>query len=125
MDTEIRNNLISAIRAGMDLDTPDSCSIDAEKCRSILQIAAKQSVLQIVCVGLKRMGAPAEVFKEYELSRLKAARRFVLQNDALDKISVALNDAQIPFIPLKGAVLRQLYPAPELRSSSDIDVLVK
>lgn len=28
-------------------------------------------------------------------------------------------------IPLKGAVLRYIYPAPELRTSSDIDVLVK
>ncbi|MBQ8752206.1 MAG: nucleotidyltransferase family protein [Clostridia bacterium] len=36
----------------------------------------------------------------------------------------ALEGAQIPFMPLKGAVLRQLYGQPWMRTSGDIDVLV-
>jgi len=37
----------------------------------------------------------------------------------------ALSRAQIPFIPLKGAVLKQYYPEVWMRTSCDIDVLVK
>jgi len=35
-----------------------------------------------------------------------------------------LSEAGIPFIPLKGSVLRPLYPAAWMRTSADIDVLV-
>lgn len=36
----------------------------------------------------------------------------------------ALEDAQIPFLPLKGTVMRQYYPQPWMRTSCDIDILV-
>lgn len=36
----------------------------------------------------------------------------------------ALEDAQIAFLPLKGAVMRQYYPQPWMRTSCDIDILV-
>lgn len=36
-----------------------------------------------------------------------------------------LEEAKIPFIPLKGAVLRQYYPEPWLRTSGDIDILIQ
>lgn len=36
----------------------------------------------------------------------------------------ALENAQIVFLPLKGAVMRQYYPQPWMRTSCDIDILV-
>ena len=36
----------------------------------------------------------------------------------------ALEKAQIPFVPLKGSVIRKYYPEAWMRTSSDIDVLV-
>jgi hypothetical protein len=36
-----------------------------------------------------------------------------------------LEDAQIYFIPLKGAVLRAYYPEPWMRTSCDVDILVQ
>lgn len=36
-----------------------------------------------------------------------------------------LEDAHIPFIPLKGAVIRDYYPEPWLRTSGDIDILIQ
>ena len=36
----------------------------------------------------------------------------------------ALEDGQIAFLPLKGAVMRQYYPQPWMRTSCDIDILV-
>ena len=40
------------------------------------------------------------------------------------KIKEALSQAKIPFIPLKGMVIQNLYPKPWMRTSSDIDILV-
>lgn len=42
----------------------------------------------------------------------------------LEQISRALEEAHIPFIPLKGSVLRQYYPQSWMRTSCDVDILV-
>lgn len=44
---------------------------------------------------------------------------------ALSTISEAFRQAKIEFIPLKGSVIRPLYAKPWLRTSCDIDILVK
>ncbi|MBR7181639.1 MAG: nucleotidyltransferase family protein, partial [Clostridia bacterium] len=44
---------------------------------------------------------------------------------ALTRTAEALSAAEIRFLPLKGAVMREYYPEPWLRTSSDIDILVE
>ena len=41
------------------------------------------------------------------------------------KTCKALEEAQLPFVPLKGSVLREYYPEPWMRTSCDADILVK
>jgi len=45
-------------------------------------------------------------------------------NFALANISALFEQEKIPFVPLKGSVIRDLYPEPWMRTSCDIDVLV-
>ncbi len=47
------------------------------------------------------------------------------QTDAVQNISRALSDAEIPHILLKGAVMRDLYAERWMRNSCDVDVIVK
>ena len=47
-----------------------------------------------------------------------AIYRYEKINYELNRLRSALNEAQIPFIPLKGSVLRQYYPEPWMRTSS-------
>lgn len=124
MTTDIHHILFSVIRVGMNHEMPFP-SLSYGDCKTLIQIGAKQSILPIIHRGLKEAGAPAEVVEECDKVRLKDTRQYIIQNDALQKIGRALDREQIPYIPLKGAVLRQLYPAPELRTSCDIDVLIK
>ena len=44
---------------------------------------------------------------------------------AIERIREILGKAGIPFILLKGAVLMDLYPQPWMRTSSDVDVLIR
>lgn len=122
--TGIHKKLFAVIHIGMGHDIPFP-SLSSDDCKTLLKIGAKQSILPIIHRGLKEAGAQTEVIKECDRARLKDTRQYIIQNDALQKIGVALDEAQIPYIPLKGAVLRQLYSAPELRTCCDIDVLVK
>ena len=124
MTTELRDKLFAVIRAGMDLSS-DQINLSAEDCKELMQVGARQSILPIIHRGLRKSNAPVDVVKECDRARLRDTKQYILQNDALNKIRAALDDAQIPYIPLKGSVLRYLYPIPELRTSSDIDVLVQ
>mgnify|MGYP000152239857 CR=1 FL=1 len=53
-----------------------------------------------------------------------ALYRYMNQDYALQEIGEVFTEKQIPFLPLKGSVLREEYPEPWLRTSGDIDILV-
>ncbi len=46
------------------------------------------------------------------------------QDFVLDEICMAISEAEIPHIPLKGSVIKELYPLPDIRRSIDFDILV-
>lgn len=115
--------LFPIIRAAFGIDSP-ALAPTVEECEELVAFGKKQSILPVIYAGLKKMDIPADQLKAIDWERNKDLRKFVLHNDALQKIEAALNEKQIPYIPLKGSVLRHLYPAPEMRTSCDIDVLV-
>lgn len=53
-----------------------------------------------------------------------AVQRYVQLNYELKRICDTFEKAQIPYIPLKGAVIRKFYPDPWMRTSCDIDILI-
>ena len=61
---------------------------------------------------------------ELEKSELTAVWRVKNIENEQGRVRKCLEDAGIPFILLKGAVVRGYYPAAWMRTSSDIDVLV-
>lgn len=50
--------------------------------------------------------------------------RYENLNFELENVKRVLNENGIDFVALKGSVIRQFYPKPHVRTSSDIDVLV-
>lgn len=54
-----------------------------------------------------------------------ACYHYALVESTLKRLKEICNAAEIPFIPLKGAVICRYYPSPWMRSSGDLDVLVK
>lgn len=60
----------------------------------------------------------------FEKQVLLAVYRCETQDSDLAQLDALLTHGQIPFLPLKGSVLRQYYPQPWMRTSCDIDVLV-
>ena len=53
-----------------------------------------------------------------------AVYRYEQMQYELEQICETLEKAKIPFIPLKGSVIRKYYPEPWMRTSCDIDILV-
>ena len=124
MNTKIRDRLFMAILKGMDIEVP-SIELSVEECNAIMQIGERQSIQLIIYRGFKLMNLSEDCLRQYDRSMLKAAYKYIMRSEELNRITGALDNVGIPYIPLKGAVLKQLYPEPELRTSSDIDVLVR
>lgn len=66
-----------------------------------------------------------ELKAKFEKQIMVAVYRYEKINHELQRLCRTLNEAKIPFIPLKGAVIRQYYPEPWMRTSCDIDILVR
>lgn len=67
---------------------------------------------------------PEEPGKAFNKAFCQAVLRAQLFETELERLSSAFQKAQIPFLPLKGAVIRRLYPEPWMRTSCDIDILI-
>ena len=65
-----------------------------------------------------------EIKAKFQKQMMLAVYRYEKINYELGRLRKVLNEAKIPFIPLKGSVIRQYYPEPWMRTSCDIDVLV-
>lgn len=124
LSPELRDVLFSVIRSGMETGTSE-LQLSPETCRELLRFGAAQSIFPIIYHGLERMEVPKEALQDFNARRLKELYSLVQRDEALCSVSSALEAENIPYILLKGAVLRELYPRPELRTSCDIDILVR
>ena len=60
--------------------------------------------------------------RELEDRAYRITRRLLVQENEQQKVLAFLNAQNIPFILLKGAVIRRLYPEKEMRPSVDVDI---
>lgn len=97
-----------------------------ENLEAVYALAAHHDLAHLVGVALGKMNIPlGEGGKKCKDAAMAAFARHMQQNYAFEQTCAVLEDAKIPFIPLKGSVLRAYYPEPWLRNSCDIDILVR
>lgn len=87
-------------------------------------LARYHDLTHLLALGLRNNGLLTLENGELKKEIFHAAFRFEQLNYELTSICRTLERAQVPFIPLKGSVLRRYYPEPWMRTSCDIDVLV-
>ena len=95
--------------------------------RGLFSLAKRHDVAHIVGRALFEAEAPLadEVREKFKKEISLALYRYMqLKNEAL-ALYGALDDAGVTYMVLKGSEIRKHYPSPEMRVSSDIDVLVK
>ena len=84
----------------------------------------EQDVTNMAYVALKKLGYDdvelIEFKDDYKLNILREARFELAGQQVFD----SFEKAEIPFIPLKGVLLKNLYPNPSLRTFTDIDIYV-
>ena len=125
-DTEV---LFALLRAGLTGE-PVSAEVQAACTEEILEkvynYARQHGVVPIVGQALSKMQVQdCEVVDDFKKATFMAVYRYGQIKFEYERICKVLEEDQIPFIPLKGAVIRNHYPEPWLRTSGDVDILVK
>lgn len=118
--------LIRGVICGETISEQVKTACTPEMLEGVYALAEKHDLAHLVGQAVSKLGLPeSEPLKKCKQAAMAAFVRYMRLNREYIQICNALEEAQIPFIPLKGSVLREYYPEPWLRTSGDIDILVR
>lgn len=113
-------------------------ALDGQECREaqeldrgaweiIYKISKEHDLAHIIGYALRSLDIKIDedLGKAFEKSASVATFRYMQSAYELESIANTLEKAEICFMPLKGSVLNKYYKEPWLRTSCDIDILVK
>jgi len=127
---ELLVNLVAREVLGKKIDDDGikkELSENSKAVEFLYELSKLHDLSHIVCLALKNIGVwgKDEIYAKFQRQQNLAVYRYEQLEYELKRVSAALDEAQIPYMPLKGAVIRNLYPQGWMRTSSDIDVLVE
>lgn len=102
-------------------------AVDKETLTVLYKISKMHDVAHLLADALHKNGlhtADKEIYEQFYRQQQLAVYRHEQIDYEYKRICNALEEAKIPFMPLKGSIVREYYPEPWMRTSSDIDVLV-
>ncbi len=116
--------LLRSAICGAELTIEERSGCSQDLLAEVLKLAKKHDVIHLAVLGLKKNGLLTAENSALETYLLQAVFRYERINYEYAKLCEALEESQIPYIPLKGSILRDFYPEAWMRTSCDIDVLV-
>lgn len=91
----------------------------------VMTIAAKHDIAHLVAYSVKTNNLTDEKdLLKFQQVIIKAVQRYERLNYEFERLCEELEKEQIPYLPLKGSVIKNYYPQPWMRTSCDIDILV-
>ncbi|MBR5263400.1 MAG: nucleotidyltransferase family protein, partial [Clostridia bacterium] len=105
----------------------ENAEIPSAHWEKVYALACLHDLGHIPASALERKGVAEqdELSQRMFKTQMTALYRYELNCHELKAICRVLTEEQIPHMLLKGSVIRDLYPKPYLRTSCDIDLLVK
>lgn len=93
----------------------------------VFSIAKKHQITVMVYYGLLNCGVDQgyPVMQQLFMFTCQNVAISEQQMYALRKIFSSFDENQIDYMPLKGTLLKEMYPKPEMRSMGDADILIK
>lgn len=131
IDLKITDAMISLIRTVLREDcnlSNEDAEIVKDNLKEIYDISRRNDMAHIVGYALERHGliSPEDsVFAGFQKQQYLAMYRCEGMEYEIARMRSLFEDEKIDFIFLKGSVIRELYPEGWMRTSSDIDVLVR
>ena len=118
--------LIRKVVCGAEVSEEIKATITPEMLPQLYALSKSHDMAHIVAQGLSELGllSEDEISAKFQKQQMLAIYRYQRINYELEQICKTLENAKIPFLPLKGSVIRGYYPEPWMRTSCDIDLLV-
>lgn len=114
--------LIKSALTGQKLELPQDFSLEAAD-----KLVRSQGLLPLIYQGAYQCGidGKAEIMQRYQKHYFRLLLHSEQQLRAAERIFRAFDENQIDYLPLKGCILKKLYPHPELRVMGDADILIR
>ena len=119
-------NLIGSEICGNDIRTDEVKALSDEELKALYKLSKLHDLAHLIGNALikNKLISEGKVKSAFEKELYTAVFRYESINYELGNIKKILSENEIPFIPLKGSVIRKYYPEPWMRTSCDIDILV-
>ncbi|MGN1433329.1 MAG: nucleotidyltransferase family protein [Ruminococcus sp.] len=99
--------------------TPDTERVEEMNNDMLFELCQKHSMTSLVYYALAKVITPEHRWLE---ANGKAVRKNMLLNLEREKILTFMNENGIKHMPLKGIIMKELYPKPYMRQMSDNDI---
>lgn len=123
---DISSWLVAFVRAAvLDLPVKESLPVELDW-EALYALSAKQKLSAITWKGIciSNCTIPSDIREKWEHQAQYAVSREVRFDYEYELIVQEFNRAEIPYVPLKGKLIRSFWPGKGLREFSDIDILV-
>ena len=123
---QVMTNLIGSEVCAKEIQPALYATLAEEERVALYRLSKKHDLAHLVGNTLVNNGLIEEgkLNETYRQELCTAVYRYEQIAYELSEIKKIFIDEKIPYIPLKGAEIRQYYPEPWMRTSCDIDVLV-
>lgn len=128
--TAVQDIFIKILRSELtetELDAPAKEQLTPNVVSDLCSLAVRHDLTYIVSSSLHKCGSKREdaVYSKLDQKAIVSVYRNEQIKNAFAKICDTFDRSSIPYIPLKGSVIRPYYPQECMRTSCDIDILVK
>lgn len=123
MPTTFERDIISIVKASL-LDTVPTVSAEFDP-KIAYALAVKHQIVPLIYYGLAKTDKLGVTGTKFLMSTASLTQYSVTQLQEAQSFFDRLDMAQIPYLKMKGTILKKLYRFPEMRMMSDIDVYVK
>lgn len=118
-------HLLSSVLHGTQPPRPLE-SLDWER---LYHLSERHKVANMACYGINRLDSdskpPQEVMRKFQVDCKKAVAIEATQHITVEQVLKNFEENQIACMPLKGYLIKYLYPQPDMRRMADIDILFK
>jgi hypothetical protein len=113
--------------------TPDKSVMDALSLEDVARMAKKQSMDALTYYGVEKylsqlegqaLKANEDLLKQWKQIRDMAIRKNIMLDLAREQIQEYMEKNGIWYMPLKGSLIKDMYPKPGMRQMSDNDILI-
>ena len=123
------HTMTKLVKAAMEGADPTALTdgLNEDGIKTLYQLAKGHDMVHLLGGAMQPLTSQFpdnEYLKQFKKQFMIAVLRYEKLRYELSALSALFEEEKLPYLPLKGSVLREYYPEPWMRTSCDIDILI-